>query len=146
MDDPTAAPRLAGDMTRLLDHYRAGKRLPASMMDRHWHPAIDVFEQPDGFHIIAALAGMAEDAVDVVVDGQQIVIRGTRPQFGQGQSRIYHQMEIAAGPFERVIQLPAAADLDGAQASYANGYLEIVVPFRARQERSVPIGTREDQP
>jgi HSP20 family protein len=82
--------------------------------------------------------------VEVVTEGNRLIIRGQRPSYSaEKRQRAYHQMEIPAGPFERVIELPLTADTDGANASYHNGFLEIVVPQRAvSAERTVRIQTR----
>jgi HSP20 family protein len=37
-------------------------------------------------------------------------------------------MEIASGPFERGISLPAAIDPEQTKASYQNGIVEVVLP------------------
>jgi HSP20 family protein len=53
----------------------------------------------------------------------------------------WHQLEIAYGPFERFIPLPASADVEKVQANYKDGFLQVMVPFKPADKggRQVPV-------
>ena len=49
-------------------------------------------------------------------------------------------VERAAGPFERLVELPEEPDPDGGSASYADGLLTLEIPRRpATRRRTIPI-------
>jgi len=49
-------------------------------------------------------------------------------------------VERAAGPFERVVELPEEPDPEGGTASYADGLLTLEIPRRpATKRRTIPI-------
>ena len=125
--------RFQDEVGRLLSHYRSSKRTPVSMVSRHWYPLVDVFEADDAIYVIADLAGVKEDEVELVAEGTQVMLTGERGQCGPGRRRRYHQKEIPAGPFERQIDLPPHADIGKAVASYNNGILEIRIPLTDRE-------------
>jgi len=52
-------------------------------------------------------------------------LQGTRQEDSRGQTRQYHKMEIAYGPFELTFQLPSSVQPDNVQADYKDGLLTI---------------------
>lgn len=116
------------EMERLMGHY-AGSKPPAVQFTKGtWEPAVDVYETPEDVVIVVDLAGVDEDRIQVMGDRSTFIIRGERAKPGAGEKRTYSQMEILSGPFERVVPLPAAVDVEQAQARYASGMLEITIP------------------
>lgn len=116
------------EMERLLDHYAGSKPPSVLFAKRGFEPAVDVYETDDAVVIVAELAGVDCERIDVALHQQVLSIRGERIAPGSGRKRSYSQMEINSGPFERVIRLPIAVDSDGATARYADGMLEITLP------------------
>ena len=96
-------------------------------------PSVDVYETDDEVVVMAEIAGISEEEVEIVVDGKVLVLSGERkPGIGR-QGRLYSQMEICHGPFRRELLLPAEVNPDEARAGYAQGMLEIVLPKVARR-------------
>jgi HSP20 family protein len=62
-----------------------------------------------------------------------------RPQEAEG--RLYQQIEIANGPFKRVIELSADVDAERAAATYDDGVLRIDIPLAQPEDstRRIPI-------
>lgn len=116
------------EMERLLDHYAGSKPPSVLFAKRGFEPAVDVYETDDAVVIVAELAGVDCERIDVALHQQVLSIRGERIAPGSGRKRSYSQMEINSGPFERIIRLPIAVDSDGATARYADGMLEITLP------------------
>lgn len=116
------------EMERLLDHYAGSKPPSVQFAKRGFEPPVDVYETDDAVVIVAELAGVDCERIDVSLHRQTLSIRGERATPGAGTKRSYSQMEINSGPFERVIRLPIAVDSDGATACYADGLLEITLP------------------
>jgi len=70
-----------------------------------WEPPVDVFETERQVWIIAALPGVAPEAVCVEVEGQTLLIVGTRPLPSPGEIANILRLEIPYGRFERRIKL-----------------------------------------
>ncbi len=96
-------------------------------------PAADVYETEEVVVVLVDIAGIGEQEVEISVDGKSLSVRGDRePQPGH-PGRLYSQMEICYGPFQRDLLLPAEVDPDGAKATYNDGLLAIVLPKVRRQ-------------
>lgn len=113
---------------------------------RHgFRPQLDCFrtEMPPSFTVVVDIAGVDPDEVNVTAAEQTLTISGRRSR-GACEGRVYQQMEIEYGPFERVLNLPEDVDLSGAEARYDRGLLTIVIPIapKAKTTERVPIEIR----
>jgi HSP20 family protein len=98
-----------------------------------WQPAINAFQCDKGLRICVDLAGVDRSEVDLTVEPQRVVIRGTRPAPEPTEDDRAVQMiafEIDYGPFERVFELPRPVDVKQAKAEQRNGLLWIELPFK----------------
>lgn len=86
-----------------------------------WEPPVDVFETERQLTIIAALPGVAPEAVAVEIEGQTLVIAGTRPLPTKGKSANIIRLEIPYGRFERRIAISSRLRL--AERELLNGCL-----------------------
>jgi HSP20 family molecular chaperone IbpA len=86
-----------------------------------WEPPVDIFETERELCIIAALPGVAPEAVRVEFEGQTLVIAGSRPLPKQGRSANILRLEIPYGRFERRVTLAARPRL--AERELRNGCL-----------------------
>ena len=86
-----------------------------------WEPPVDVFETERELCIIAALPGVAPEAVRVELDGEMLLIAGTRPLPSAGRNANILRLEIPYGRFER--RIPLAARLRLAARELSNGCL-----------------------
>ena len=84
-----------------------------------WEPPVDVFETEREVWIIAALPGVAPEAVRVEIEGQTLVIAGTRPLPSKGHGAHIVRLEIPYGRFERRITLTSRLRL--AERELRNG-------------------------
>lgn len=101
--------------------------------------AADMFEAGDKLIVRLEVPGLKADAINVSVDGNELVVRGEKEWGFEQQDELgkFYFAEIAIGQFERRINLPKrkVAD-DNNDASYANGVLTIKMPFS--EEASSP--------
>lgn len=120
---------------------------------RHgFRPQLDCFrtDDPPAYTIVVDIAGVDPDGVDVTAAERTLRISGERRREAC-QGRVFQQMEIEYGPFERVVHLPEDVDLSQAEARYERGLLAIVVPIAAKSAptQRVPIeirsGSREER-
>ncbi len=70
-----------------------------------WEPPIDVFETERQLWIIAALPGVAPEAVHVEIEGELLIITGTRPLPSKERNANIVRLEIPYGCFERRVPL-----------------------------------------
>jgi HSP20 family protein len=119
-----------------------------------FRPRVDVYYSDSGKDrpravIKADLAGLAADDLNVEVRGRTIVISGER-KARDAEGRVYQQIEIESGPFQREIQLGVEVVAEEARATYEDGVLRVEVPLAASGEgRQVPItdpSTQSDGP
>jgi HSP20 family protein len=113
---------------------------------RHgFRPPVDAFrtEDPAAFTIVVDIAGVDPDRVNVTAAERTLRISGERRR-EDCDGRVFQQMEIEYGPFERVVQLPEDVDLSQAEARYERGLLAIVVPIAVKPTATqrVPIEIR----
>jgi len=150
--DPTLASRTAADSNEIDDLFeifftspgRANK--PIGMQgDIGWKPATDVYETEDEFVVQVDLAGMRRSDIEVYVDGDFILLKGTRKNIAPSGKKHYHKMEISVGPFERHVRIPAGVDATTTRAHYSAGFLFIrMARGEGRQSgrRSVRVQSR----
>ena len=102
-----------------------------------WRPPIEVYETDDALEIVVELAGMDREQIEVLIEGDVISIRGTRPDPAVCERRSYHEARISYGNFTADVNVPFPVDGNAANASYENGFLRIVLP-RERTRTLVP--------
>lgn len=109
-----------------------------------WRPPIDVYEQPGLITIVAELAGMERESIEVMIEGDVVSFRGTRPDTNACDNRQFHEAHIAYGAFAADVYIPFSIDNDRATATYENGFLRIELP-RVHGRTIVPTspGTQE---
>lgn len=104
---------------------------------RVWRPPVEVFETEDSLQVVAEIAGMQGQDIDIVVEGDILTIQGHRPDPTNCEHRTYHVARIGYGPFEADVHVPFAVDTEAAEASYENGFLHIVLP-RTKARTIIP--------
>ena len=103
-------------------------------------PASDVYETAESVVVLVEIAGVKADEIDISVEGKNLLVRGERADRQRHLTRLYHQMEICCGIFERRVVLPSEVDPQQASATYSDGILAIVLPKEQQQlERRVRI-------
>ena len=98
-----------------------------------WQPPTDVFLRHGGTRIVMELPGVVRDAISVTVEGNLLCVRGSRPKSIPDDTLSVHQMEIAYGPFERIVELPPGSEAGSIEAKHDAGYLTIDIPRKGPQ-------------
>ena len=104
-----------------------------------WQPDVDVFETEDGLQVRVELAGVPSSDLRVTVDANVLRISGERAPSSAAEVTRLHQMEIASGPFERRIALPASVDRERVSARLADGVLSVTLRKRQPQHTKVEV-------
>ena len=111
---------------------------------RTFTPEVDVYYcgKPARAIVKVAIAGIDPDDIALEIRGRELVIAGERrPQEAEG--RLYQQIEIAHGPFRRVVELGTDVIAEEANATYEDGILRVEIPIATEDPRQVPIRSRE---
>lgn len=110
-----------------------------------WRPHLEVYETSEALTVRAELAGIDEETLDVAVEEHLLRVRGVRRREASiEERRVYHQMDIAYGPFVAEVFIPFAIATDAVEASYENGVLQVIlpkVPARRVIPRTVRVAT-----
>jgi HSP20 family molecular chaperone IbpA len=91
-----------------------------------WEPPVDILETPAEVLVLVALPGVVPDRVEAVIEGNDLVIGGTRVLPSEWRTAIIHRLELPQGQFERRIRLPAGRYRD-VHRSTTNGLLVITL-------------------
>jgi HSP20 family protein len=91
-------------------------------------PATDIYETAESVVVVVEIAGVSAEEISISVEGKTLTVRGEREDRQRHLSRLYHQMEICCGIFERSVNLPSEVDPQEASATYSDGILAIVLP------------------
>ncbi len=99
-----------------------------------WQPAINAYRCENCVRICVDLAGVDKSLIDLRVEPERVVLRGTRevpePRADEGRALQTLAMEIDYGPFEREIRLPGAIEVSEVSAEQRNGLLWITLPLK----------------
>ena len=126
-------------ITRWVDHAFVNyhKFCPAEA----WAPLINIYEDDKLYVVVADLAGVKWDSIEIRVDEKGVmVISGCRnmPETPSPSGRIkLHLMEIDYGAFCRSIDLPEDADIQAIpEALYKAGFLYVSIPKKTQAKNT----------
>jgi len=89
---------------------------------------VDVYSKDNDLVIIAPIAGASLENIEILVDGNVLIIKGERTSPENIDPSLYEHQECFWGPFSRTIVLPKDLDLGNIRAYYHNGILMIKIP------------------
>lgn len=121
--------RLQNEVDRMFLELMGGNRMVGHARTA-FRPNVDVYFSKSAAAMIVRLelGGVDPASLDLQVEERVLRIRGHRVDHGH-KEKVYQQMEIAYGPFERRILMPVDVDSDNAKAHYHHGFLEVVLPI-----------------
>jgi HSP20 family protein len=93
-----------------------------------WRPPIDVFETDNGLVVRAELGGLTASEVEILVSGDELILRGERDVDRPVGPRVYHESRVRYGRFEAAVRLPFPVEVESATAEYSYGFLSIELP------------------
>jgi HSP20 family molecular chaperone IbpA len=91
-----------------------------------WEPPVDILETSDEVLVLVALPGVVAEQVLASIEGNDLVIGGTRVLPREWRTAVIHRLELPQGRFERRIRLPSGRYRDVSR-SVANGCLVITL-------------------
>lgn len=95
-----------------------------------FRPQVDCYRSADPAEltVVVELPGVDPADVQVAATPRAVLVSGVRRRPVEPR-RVYQQMEIDDGPFQRKVSLGEDVDTASTRASYANGLLTIVLPI-----------------
>jgi HSP20 family protein len=106
-----------------------------------FRPRIEILSQAEGELLRAELPGVSGEHLDVRVEGDQLIVRGTVPAEPEGRS--YLLREFGSGDFERRFRVGEDLDTAGITAELADGVLTLRLSKKAEAKpRKIEIQTR----
>jgi HSP20 family protein len=144
-DDPDRFSRLQGEVDSMFLDLLRGERVPR-YGKAAFRPNADVYfdKQQRSVVVKLDLSGVDPGQVSLEVEDGVLRISGVRHDERHPEA-VYQQMEIAYGRFERMVMLPPEVDASKARADYTNGFLEIVLPIKARAaSKKIRISNKDE--
>jgi HSP20 family protein len=120
--------RLFEDATQ--KHTREGAGAGDEFERADWTPASDITETESDYLIAMDLPGIDRDALQIDIDDNRLVVKGTRAIAGSKQ----HRSERPRGKFLRTFSVPGSVDQGKIGAEYKDGVLQIRLPKRSEQK------------
>jgi len=103
-----------------------------------WTPASDVQVRADQVLIWLELPGFEQEQIDLRLEGDDLIVSGTREMDHERDGERFHRVERPYGRFSRRFHLPSTVDREHVQATYRDGVLRISLPHR-QAPHAVPI-------
>jgi HSP20 family protein len=88
-----------------------------------WQPAVDIYKCPEGWKIKFDLAGVKPEDIQVLISGDNLIVRGVRRDTVITEGWSYHQLEITYSRFERVLTLPCDLEQAELRSECTDGWL-----------------------
>jgi HSP20 family protein len=105
---------------------------------RHgYRPNVDSFhtDNPHALTVVVELPGVDPRSVQIIAGERVLQISGERKR-PKVRGRVYDQMEIETGPFQRQVRLVEDVDPERARARFENGVLTVELPV----VETAPVG------
>ena len=106
--------------------------------------AIDAFQTEDDVIIIAPIAGVRSEDLEISITDEVVSIKGERREASEVNKENYFVQECYWGNFSRSYVLPVQVDSERASAGLKDGVLTITIPkLEKTKTRILKIRTEE---
>lgn len=95
-----------------------------------WAPAADIYETDTGYLIALDLPGIDRSTLEINVDDNRLIVRGTRLI----EEPTQHRGERPRGRFLRTFSIPGSVNQGEIGAEYKDGVLQVRLPKRKEQK------------
>jgi len=92
---------------------------------QRWRPQIDIYETREEIVILAEIAGVPKEEINLEIGPRTVKISGAREGGPRAEDARYRLAEIPCGHFERNLTLPVPIDMETVKAVCRDGILEI---------------------
>ncbi len=91
-----------------------------------WEPPVDILETDTAVLVLVALPGVDAAEADAVIDGDHLIITGTRLLPRELGTAIIHRLELPQGRFQRRVKLPTG-HYSGVRRATVHGCLVVTL-------------------
>jgi len=139
------------DLDEMFSHFLGDwepGRIPRHAVPTAYVPQIASYVDGNSICIRADLPGIDPKEVELIVEDNQLTLKGERKAEQEQQNGHRLAQEVQYGAFARSFTLPEGVTAEGLQARYHNGVLEVTVPLpAAKLPKKVPVHIKgEEQP
>ncbi len=117
---------------------------PKEMPEKEGELSIDVYETDNDFIVQSTVAGVKSEDLDINIENDMVVIRGSRHQESGAEDKKYYYQECYWGSFSREVILPEEVDGSRAEASVKNGVLTLKIPKAGKKKKKKVAIKQED--
>ena len=103
------------------------------------YPKCDVIDYPDNVKIIAEIAGLSKDEVDIEIKKDVLTISGKSNEYHIGEKATFIKKELKHSSFKRSFALSDKVDTENIDASFKNGILTITL---GKKQAEVEVSKR----
>jgi len=100
----------------------------SQIFDQAGELVVDVYETNANFVVVSAIAGVQIKDLDISLEKDMMVIKGSRLDPHDASDKKYFYQECHWGPFSRKVVLPENINIDQADAQIDKGILTIKIP------------------
>ncbi len=106
--------------------------------------SVDIYHTQNEIIILAPIAGVKENDIEISLTDDVLVIKGDRPKKEEIAKENYYTKECFWGNFSRAIVLPNEADTKSISANFENNVLEIrIAKSNEKQTKVIKIKSQE---
>ncbi len=114
------------------DFFVFNKNIPINS-STPWQPPTDVYETPDEIVVKMAVSGTKAEDIQIAFSDNILTMSGFRADSSPHEKTCFYQVEIRYGYFERNVLIPKPIDTDNIQATYKDGFLQVILPKTKQQ-------------
>lgn len=99
--------------------------------------SIDVYQDEHNVYVIAPVAGVKPEDIDVSITDEVLTIRGERKPGHEAPGEQHFTQECYWGPFSRSYVLPIAVNSEESKAILRDGMLRVEIPKDAKVKTKI---------
>lgn len=110
------------------DHFFASALTEEADLPEEAKLSIDIYQDEANLYVVAPIAGVKPETLEISLDKDVLTIRGQRGQEFSEAGKNYVYQECYWGRFSRSVVLPAPVDGQSVEASLKDSVLKITLP------------------
>jgi HSP20 family protein len=118
----------ASDVNALVDSLFGASATTSGTAGTHFSPRMDIREVDNKYVLAIDLPGIKLNDVHIELDGDNLVVHGSRQWTSESEGERYHRVERTFGEFRRSVRLPRDVQRDQITADYTDGVLHVELP------------------
>ena len=119
-----------------------GGNLATTLQSSFLKPSLNLSASEKEYSVTIELPGVDPEDVEITLEDRTLVIRGEKSHKQEENKANYYRVERSYGSFQRMLSLPADADLEAIDARFDKGVLHITLArttTKASQSQSIEI-------